>query len=103
MKSNIVDYICEPNNYKIRIIDSTYGVITVALLVGEKLALYHKYKYIYEELNYKVGNQVVKKFCDHLEEGQVKPFEKNTMYKEAAKNSLKKVYNRLGLLVWERK
>mgnify|MGYP006404121443 FL=1 len=60
MKSKIVDYVCEPNNYRIQIADSTYGIVTIALLVDEKPTLYRKYRT--DDINYDIGNQLVKKF-----------------------------------------
>ena len=101
MKSKIVDYICEPNNYKIQITDSTYGVVTIVLFVGEKPTLYRKYRS--QDLDYDTGNQLVKKFCEDLEEKKLKSFSDDDMYSELIKDSLKKVYNRLGLPIWEKK
>jgi len=101
MKSKIVDYVCEPNNYKIQIIDSTYGMITVALLIDEKPTLYRKYKS--DNLDYDTCNEIVKKFCQHLEEEELKSFKENDMYMEIVKESLQKVCNRLGLPIWQKK
>ena len=100
MKSKIVDYICEPNNYKIEITDSTYGVVTVVLFIGKKPTLYRKYRC--ETIDYDVGNELVKKFCRHLEEEKLKLFGDEEMYIEIVKTSLKKVFNRLGLLIWKK-
>jgi len=101
MKSKIVDYVCEPNNYKIQITDSTYGVATIVLFMGEKPTLYRKYRS--QDLDYNIGNQLVKKFCEDLEEKKLKSFSDDDMYSELIKDSLKKVYNRLGLPIWEKK
>jgi len=102
MKSKIVDYICEPNNYRIQIIDSTYGVVTIALLIDEKPTLYRKYRT--KDINYEVGNRLVEIFCNQLGTKKVKLYNENDddMHVDLARESLKKVYNRLGLLIWER-
>ena len=101
MKSKIVDYICEPNNYKIQIVDSTYGMITVALLIDEKPILYRRYRS--NTLDYDTGNRIVKKFCEHLQEEKLRSYEEDDMYMEIVKDSLEKVYNRLGLPIWQKK
>jgi len=101
MKSKIVDYICEPNNYKIQIVDSTYGMITVALLIDEKPTLYRRYRST--NLDYDTCNKIVEKFCQHLEEEKLKSYENDDMYIEIVKDSLKNVYNRLGLPIWQKK
>jgi len=100
MKSKIVDYICEPNNYRIQITDSTNRIVTITLLIDEKPALYHKYRC--KNINYDVGNRLVKNFCNQILEERVNLFDDNDMYVEIVKESLKKVHNRLGLLIWEK-
>ena len=101
MKSKIVDYICEPNNYRIQIVDSTYGVVTIALSIDEKPTLYRKYRS--KHINYKIGNQLVEMFCNELGTKKVKLYNEDhdDMHIDLVKKSLKRVYNRLGLLIWE--
>jgi len=101
MKSKIVDYVCEPNNYLIKILDPTYQVATVTLFIDEKPVLYRKYRC--DQLNYDAGNKLVKRFIAHLQENRVKKFDDDGMHAYRVNQSLKKVYNRLGLLIWEKK
>ena len=101
MKSKIVDYICEPNNYLIKILNPSHSIATVALFIGEKPILYRKYRC--NEINYDTANDLVKNFCHHIAESKVKLFKKDdSMYYSIVQQSLKKVYNRLGLLIWEK-
>ena len=100
MKSKLVDYVCEPNNYRIQIADSTYGIVTIELLIDEKPTLYRKYRC--DDIDYGIGNRLVKQFCDHIQKRKVKLFDEDKMYIYMIKQNLKKVYNRLGLLIWEK-
>jgi hypothetical protein len=100
MKSKVVDYICEPNNYLIKILDPTYQIATVTLFIDEKPVLYRKYRC--KDMDYETGNELVKQFCRHIQQRKVKLFDDEQLHLSRVKESLKKVYNRLGLLIWKR-
>ena len=98
--SKVLNYICEPNSYRIEIIDSTHRRVVVALFIGEKQVLYREYRS--NNLDYQVGNKIVNIFCEHIQKDKVKKIEENDNYLKAVKSTLSKVYSHLGLLIWEK-
>ena len=102
MKSEVTDYICDPNNYLIKVSVPTHKVASVVLFIDEKPTLYRKY--LMRDLDYNSANKLVEIFCKDLQRLKVKLIEEdNPLIVRRTQETIKKVYNRLGLPIWEKK
>ena len=101
MKSEITDYICEPNNYLIRISVPHHKVANVILFIDEKPTLYRKY--LMRHVDYDSANKLVNKFCNDLQRSKVKLIEEDDpLIMRRIRETIQRVHNRLGLPIWEK-
>ncbi len=95
-------FLCEPENYNIEIVRFSYGMAVVLLTIVEKDTAYQHYHL--KHLNYDEANNIVKQFCEDLEKGNFKSYvSRDDIFSKLATNGLKKVTNKLGLKIWQRK
>jgi len=99
----LVDYICNPSDYKVKILDFTNGTVTIMLSIATNDVAYQRY--LTKNMDYDNSNKMIKTFCQDLENGNFRVFtdKEDTIYVNMAKNGLIEVVNRLGLRIWKRK
>ena len=74
----------------------------VLLTIVEKDTAYQNYHLKY--LDYDSANKIVKQFCEDLEKGDFRSFvSRDEIFSKLATSGLKKVTNKLGLRIWQRK